>query len=439
MRERLEELLSEFYGHDFPAFVPRQLYYPVIPHKTTVIMGMRRTGKTWLCYQKMQELVDSGIAKNRLLYLNFEDDRLFDFTVGDFRTILDVYYARFPENKNCLCYFFFDEIQMVKDWERFIRRLIDTENVQIALTGSSSRLLSTEIASSMRGRTAQCEVFPYSFKEYLCASGLLPEIPKYPTSGDRAKIRKGMKDYFLRGGFPETIHYTERDRQDTLQSYIDAVLFRDVVERYRISNITLLRHLIYAVLGSPSQKFSVNRFYNTMQSKGIRGGKNDLYLYLDYLTDAYFFFPVSIHTESERVRQTNPNKIYTIDTGILRTCLFNRDKNNGAMLENLVFEHLRRNRIQTEYVDTSDGYEIDFLTMNREGRKTLIQVSYDVSDEQTINRECHALNSAGDSLQIENRIIVSWDDEKELDHNIKVVPVWKFLLDHDETNDLHRA
>ena len=427
MRERLEQLFSDFYARDLPDLTPRNAYYPVLPHKATVVMGMRRTGKTWFCYQKMRDLLASGTDKSRLLYINFEDDRLLGFAVSDFQTILDLYYARFPENKECLCHFFFDEIQAVEGWERFIRRLIDNEKVQITLTGSSSKLLSSEIATSLRGRTAACELFPFSFEEYLNAAGILTQVPRHLTSTHIAKIRKGVKEYFQHGGFPETVGYSDRDRTETLQSYIDAVLFRDVVERYGVSNILLLRHLIQAILNTPSQKFSVNRFYNTMQSKGVRGSKNELYQYIEYLTDAYFLFPVPIHTESERIRQTNPDKIYVIDTGILNSIQYNQGKNIGAILENLVFNHLRRNQVRTEYVDTR-GCEVDLLATGRDGEKTLIQVSYDLTGKETEKREIRALEAAGKALKIENRLIVTWDDERELDNGIRTVPVWKLLL-----------
>lgn len=428
MRDKLEQLFSDFYAGSFPNFTPRNAYFPVLPRKATVVMGMRRTGKTWFCYQKMRELIDSGTDKSRLLYLNFEDDRLLGFNAGDFQTILDLYYARFPENKDRLCHFFFDEIQAVEHWEQFIRRLIDNEKVQITLTGSSSKLLSAEIATSLRGRTASCELFPFSFEEYLNAAGLLPNLPQHFASAHLAKIRKGIREYFQRGGFPETVHYSDRDRTETLQSYVDAVLFRDVVERYRVSNVLLLRHLIQGILNAPSQKFSVNRFYNTMRSKGLKGGKNDLYQYLEYLADAYFFYPVPIYTESERVRQTNPDKIYAVDIGILQSVQYVQGKNNGAILENLVFNHLRRNRIKTEYVDAS-GYEVDFLATNPDGKKTLIQVSYDLTGSETEKRELRALELAGNALRIEDRLIVTWDEEKEYESGIKAVPIWKFLLD----------
>lgn len=427
MRERLEQLFSDFYARDLPDLTPRNAYCPVLPHKATVVMGMRRTGKTWFCYQKMRDLLASGTDKSRLLYINFEDDRLLGFAVSDFQTILDLYYARFPENKESLCHFFFDEIQAVEGWERFIRRLIDNEKVQITLTGSSSKLLSSEIATSLRGRTAACELFPFSFEEYLSAAGILAQVPRHLTSTHIAKIRKGVKEYFQHGGFPETVGYSDRDRTETLQSYIDAVLFRDVVERYGVSNILLLRHLIQAILNTPSQKFSVNRFYNTMQTKGVRGSKNELYQYIEYLTDGYFLFPVPIHTESERVRQTNPDKIYVIDTGILNSIQYNRGKNIGAILENLVFNHLRRSQVRTEYVDTR-GCEVDFLATGRDGEKTLIQVSYDLAGKETEKREIRALEAAGKALKIESRLIVTWDDERELDNGIRTVPVWKLLL-----------
>jgi hypothetical protein len=163
MKQIITQLIDDFHERELPKLMARDIPLYEIKGKASVIIGMRRSGKTWFLFQKIKSLCDKGINKNRMLYLNFEDDRLMDFNVSKFQDILDVYYAKFPDNKNNCCYFFFDEIQGIQHWESFIRRLIDTENIQIFISGSSSKLLSSEIATCLRGRSLPIVMYPFSF------------------------------------------------------------------------------------------------------------------------------------------------------------------------------------------------------------------------------------------------------------------------------------
>ena len=172
MKNKISQLIDDFHERDLPNPVKRTTQLPDIKGKANVVIGMRRAGKTWFCLQKIIKLLKAGTRKNQILYLNFEDDRLLEFNVNHFQEILDIYYGKYPENKDNVSYFFFDEIQRIDQWEIFIRRLIDTENVKIYITGSSSKLLSTEIATSLRGRSLSTEIFPLSFHEFLRFHGL---------------------------------------------------------------------------------------------------------------------------------------------------------------------------------------------------------------------------------------------------------------------------
>src|SRR3989339_1597183 len=167
MKNVISQLIDDFHERNLPELVARNKVFFEVRGKADVVIGMRRSGKTWFCYQKIKELIAAGIKKEEILYLNFEDDRLLEFNVSNFQEILDVYFGKYPEQRNTRCYFFFDEIQRIDQWEMFIRRLLDTENVQVYLTGSSSKLLSTEIASTLRGRSLPIEIFPFSFPEFL--------------------------------------------------------------------------------------------------------------------------------------------------------------------------------------------------------------------------------------------------------------------------------
>ncbi len=429
MKTILKNIIDEFYDYHLPPLTRRRVHFPTFPRKATVIVGMRRTGKTWFCYQKMQDLIAEGIDPSRILYINFDDDRLLDFTAKNFQDLLDLYYARYPENKERLCYFFFDEIQIIDHWEPFIRRLIDRENVQIALTGSSSKLLGVEIATSLRGRTYTCEMFPMSFGESLIAKGIFKTLPKQFSPTNQAKLRKAIGEYFRTGGFPETILLPPFERQKILQDYIDSVLFRDIVERYKIKNIPVLRHLIREILRSPGQKFSINKFYNTAKSLGIECDKTSLYSYLDYLTDAFLFYRVPLHHKSERVRRVNPAKIYAIDPGILYTAITGTEDNNGPVFENIVFNALRRQAKSVEYVQTSDGREVDFLVTDFTNQSHLIQASWSLADSKTYEREIGSLTTLGEEMKIDRRITVTWDEEKELADGTLILPIWKFLIE----------
>ena len=216
--------------------VTRNADLETLPGKALVLIGMRRVGKTYLCYQKIKERLNKGTPLENILHLNFEDHRLFDFQLPHFQLLLDIFYADRPEKKRETCFFFFDEIQNVPDWEHFIRRLLDTENVSVTLTGSSAKMLSSELATSLRGRSLPREVFPYSLQEYFRIHA--PDLRwSRPGSLARRQLRKQAGDYLRYGGFPEVQGLSPHLRREVIQSYVDAVVLRDVLERHNVSNV----------------------------------------------------------------------------------------------------------------------------------------------------------------------------------------------------------
>ena len=429
MKERISQFIDDFHERDLPELVSRDKKFPNIKGKAFAVIGMRRSGKTYFCYQKIRELLAAGTSKEQILYLNFEDDRLLDFRINDFQTILDVYFSKFPQNRDNICYFFFDEIQRIDQWEVFIRRLLDTENAGIYLTGSSSKLLGTEIGTSLRGRSLPVEIFPFSFMEYLRGQRLFDDPPEKFSAKTVSILRKAIKDYLEIGGFPEIQDLEENLRVEILQGYIDSVLLKDIIERHKVSNVMVIKHMVRHIMNSPCGKFSVNKFYNTLKNMSIKCTKNDLYGYLDFLTDAFLFYKVPIHSRSEKSRLINPVKIYTIDTGLLKAMTFRSSRDYGPLLESMVHMHLRRNGYNMEYVNTKDGYETDFfIRHNISDEVKLVQVCWDISDKETFNRELRGIKSAMNELSLSSGTIVTWDDEASLEDNINVVPVWKWLI-----------
>jgi len=430
MKLAISQLIDDFQVRDLPGLVPRDNRLPAVVGKVDVVIGMRRTGKTFFCYQEIAVLLAAGTPRKNILYLNFEDDRLLGFLVQDFQAILDVYYGKYPEVRDSSAFFFFDEIQRIEHWEMFIRRLLDHENGRICLTGSSAKLLSGEIATSLRGRSLATEIFPFSFAEFLRAGGLFSAPPRQLGSKNAAVLRKAAVDYLEVGGFPEVQGLERHLRLEVLQGYIDAVLLRDVVERHGISNVIALKHLVRQIMNAPGGRFSVNKFYNTLKSMAVRCTKNSLYEYLDHLTEAYLFFRVPLHSRSEKSRLVNPAKIYVIDTGLINAMSFRNAANRGALLENLVFLHLRRNGYEIEYLNTADGFEVDFVARHKlSGEISLVQVCWDMSDPKTSSRELRGLQSGMRELALGNSTIVTWDEETLRDDKIRVVPIWKWLLE----------
>ena len=432
MIEILKRLILEFQARNLDYISRRNLTFPILDGKATVITGMRRTGKSSFCYQKILELTAAGLGRDRILYLNFEDDRLMGFQLENCQSILDAYYSLYPDNRKRECYFFFDEIQNVPGWEHFIRRLLDTTGVHVILTGSSSKMLSKEIKTSMRGRSISKEVLPFSFVEYLQFHHVFDAIPEHLSDDDIAHLRHGMEQYFHVGGFSEIYKYPEPAiRTEILQEYSDLVVLKDVVERHDVKNVVALRLLLRAIYHSPAQKFSVTGFWKLL-NKGmqVKCSKNDLFAFMDYLEEACLIYRTELLSPSEKAKLVNPDKVYLVDVGLVRAMAEDPEANRGWLLENLVYLHLRRQKFTLNYINTSDGKEVDFHAFNKITReKKLVQVAWALSDPATRSRELKPLLKAGDELGIEQKLIGTWDEEASLDNGVQVIPVWKYLTE----------
>ncbi|MCQ2379942.1 MAG: ATP-binding protein [Victivallaceae bacterium] len=430
MMELLKKIILEFHTRNLDYVSPRDIPFPILDGKATVITGMRRTGKSSFCYQKIRELVASGVGRDRILFLNFEDDRILGLSMKDCQAILDAYYSLFPENRAKECYFFFDEIQNLPGWEHFVRRLIDTTNIHVIVTGSSSKMLTREIGSAMRGRSSSREVLPFSFTEYLKYHHVLESIPEHLSDDDEARLRNGMERYFRLGGFSETYKYPDSAvRTEILQQYSDVVVLRDVAERNGIANLTALRLLLRALYGQAARKFSVTGFWKVLsQGMGVKCAKNDLFDFMDFLEESCLIYRTGLLSLSEKARLVNPKKVYFVDVGLVRAMAEDPDADRGWLLENLVYLHLRRMGFSLDYVNTSDGKEIDFHAYNRITKeKQLVQVAWSISDPATRERETIPLSKAGRELGIERKLVVTWDEKAHLDDCVEAVPVWKYL------------
>jgi len=431
MSSILEQVIGDFQERPLPQLTRREVSLPRLAGKIDTLIGMRRTGKSWRVFQAMSDLLAAGTPKESLLYINLDDERLFPLIGNDLHRIPETFFRLFPENKQRRCHFFFDEIQNVSGWERFVRRMLDTENAHITLTGSSAKLLSREIATTLRGRSVATEIFPFSFREALRHQGENESVTKPLGSARRALLANRLRSYLDCGGFPEVQGIDTPYRVRILQEYVDVVILRDVVERHGIGNLPPLRYLIRHLLGSPACVFSVNRFHNDLKSQGIACGINSLHDYLAYLEDAYLIQSISIDSRSVRQRQVNPRKVYPIDTGLARAFRHGTDTDRGRLLETLVFLDLRRRNMQIAYFRSAQGFEVDFLARSADGEPQAVQVAETIADAKTRQREVRALEAAMTERKLAQSTLVTLDEEDRIDTvcgPINVVPAWRWLL-----------
>ncbi len=434
----LDFLISEFQEAIPPALTPRDIELPRVARKATVVIGVRRAGKTFLLYQEIQRLIESGVDRRDILYINFEDDRLQPATPDLLAELLETFYRFNPAARQRTAHLFLDEIQMVPGWPRFVRRVLDTENVRVYLTGSSARMLHAEVATELRGRGLAVEVFPFSFSESNAAAGVASPTVMPPGPKLRSEIERRLLTYLDVGGFPEVQTMRLVERVQTLQDYVELVLLRDVVERHRIENTLAARAFARALLQSPARRFTVNKIHSDLRSRGLQVSKDTLHALLQHFQDAYLVFAVPIFSRSVRARATNPRKIYVIDPGMAWAMSHVTAVDTGARLENVVYLHLRREHgrlLQGEiaYYLTASGREVDFvvgdLFEQRAGR--LVQSCATLADPATRTREVTALTEAMAETGVSQAEIVALHEEETIETDagvIRVVPAWKWLL-----------
>ena len=333
----------------------------------------------------MRELVQSGVKMQQLLYLNFEDERL-NLQAEHLDLVLQAYQELYPEVKWKECYFFFDEIQNIKHWEKFARRCYDTITRNIYLTGSNANLLSYEIATAMRGRTLTYEILPLSFPEYLRFKKVDDQKKDTAT---RSKLRKLFAHYLTEGGYPEVALMNDHLKMQALQEYFDVMTYRDLVERYEFTNLTVIKYFLKRIASTTGSYLSLNKIYNELRSLNYKLDKNFLYEVNEAAKAVYLSLPVSKFDFSELKRSNSDKKTYFIDNGLLNAITFKFSKDLGKMLENLCYLEFRRLKKSVYYF--KDIKECDFVLFE-EGKKPLpVQVCYELADPDTYQREIVSL------------------------------------------------
>ena len=383
-------------------------------------VGIRRTGKSYMLYQQIQNLLTSGKRLNDILYVNFEDERLLEVTSEDLNIILEIGLELAGEGKKP--FIFLDEIQRVDKWENFVRRLADMK-YRVSITGSNSKMLSREIASTLGGRFMPVQVFPYSFPEYLHALGKEKDFLQVISTADKASLFQIYEQYVKYGAFPELVDI--KNKRNYLSSIYQTIYIGDVLARNNITNDFAIRLILKKIAESIMKPISFSRLANILNSAGAGIGKQTVINYVGYMMEAYLLFSVQNYAAKLVEKKTAP-KYYFMDTGLLGLLVMNSET---AQLENLVaIELCRRYGTDNVYYFESN-IEVDFYLPEQ---NLAIQVSYSILDEATTReRELNALERLRNYLPDANCVLITNSEEAEIEYHgirIDVIPVWKWLL-----------
>ncbi len=437
LKDLFIEIINEHQLDAFAGYSPRELKVEFLPRKALVITGVRRAGKTTYLKQLFDQ-IKSKDSYCQQFYVNFSDDRISNIHVQDLNEMMDAIQEITLEQaserplESMNLYLYLDEIQLVKDWEKFVDRLLRRSHTFVILSGSSADLLSQEIATQMRGRSLSYELTPYSFNEYLHRAQARTKRGSM-TSTSRIQNKKYFLEYLMKGGFPEVFNLHDNLSIPILQEYVHSIFYRDIVERHKIQDTLKYNYLIKSLIQQSASLYTINRVTDKLKSIGFKIDKSAVSNFTQWIQDAYCLFSIPTYSESIQKQNVNPKKIYSIDNGLI-TALKVSHVDLGHYLENLVFQEIRRQvKDNIFYYKTENNLEVDFIIKNSQQSSQLIQVCYDMSNEEVIQREIKALLAAQKETGIKNcKLIVAQVNKKiSVPAEVKIIEASHFFLNWD--------
>lgn len=446
-----ESLVAEYLDFSLPCYIPREdvtlsLPEPVQHNVIYTIVGVRRCGKTFFMYQLMDQLMKRGVPRSRILHFSFDDERIMPFGDHTLSDLLDAYYKLSPDAREG-CYLFFDEIQDAPYWTNFVRRISEQHKVTIVLTGSSSKMLSTDIPTNFRGRSLSREMWPLSFREF-CAFNSMPlERGRTAYSAEcRGQLETLFDQYMQVGGFPAVQGLPLLDRIQLLQGYAGEIVTKDVLERFGTTSFRVADRFARNALRSTGLKFSVNKQVKDMRSAGVSVSDEKLYALMDDLEDAHLLFKVSDYTLSIKDNPKSSYKVYSVDPGLALSMAPASHLDEGQRLETAVFLELKR-RFGSDRSNAIASYsavdcpEVDFVVgdVALSNQYQLIQVAVHSGVEQPKGVYSKKYKSELGNLETAMRLtglsrgtLVTKEEEGSVEVSsgkIEFVPAWKWFLD----------
>ncbi len=435
MDKIIKTILTEWKEKNIPIIIPRDInirdYLNMKVNKIIVLNGFRRVGKTYILYGLANELLKSN-SREEVIYINFEDERI-PLNTEFLSNLLPIADEIFDKN---IKYLFLDEVHNIPNWGKWLRRIYDSQNMKIFVSGSSSRMSEKEIPTELRGRFLEIKIFPLSFKEFLKFKKISLNFKTLEySSKEKPLILKSLTEYLTYGSLPEAVLIDKNKKFELVQSYYSTVIKRDIVERYNIKNEESLKILLKLLLDS--KEYSISKSYNNLKGIGCKIGKSTLQKYISYIENSYFAFSIPIFSYKIKDQMQYPKKIYFIDNAFINSISTRFSNNLGRLYENIVAVELKRRKKEFYYWKNAEKEEVDFVI--KKGLKVghLIQVCYDLKDTNTKKREIRSLLKASKNLKCKNLLVINHDYSGEenlewfgIKKKIKFIPLWKWLLNH---------
>ena len=445
-KDIFKALIREFHASPPPRVVRRDLRLPdscleaikdarssPMPALAVMIMGPRRAGKTRFLFQVLKGLssrAESPLPRTQAIYINFEDDRLLPLEASDLASLIDAYFELYPDNRDREVAVFLDEVHQVEGWDLFVRRLLERRNLRIFITGSSSRLCSESLLRADPGRVLSFQLLPLSFREYLTFKGVEPG-PDPVLSGDKYAIRFLLDEYLVFGGFPEVVESELSSKLRILRDYFDILIYKDLVERFAIRNVALLKKLVKHLSDRVGSAVSFNAFFQGLRS-GTKISRETVMEYVSYLEQKDIISLVPLFSDSEKARQVNPRRVFCLDNGLRNAVSFHLAEDGERLAKNLVFQKLKRAGDEIFY--WKERGEVDFVVCG-DHRLRGINVSYGRELDASASKPLLEFRRSAGRRTTELEIITK--DTEKVEAGINFVPLWKWLLTEPESSPSH--
>ena len=441
MRKDIIKSLIALRQNDIPFdVVERDVKLPINRQKIITVPGVRRCGKSTMMEIAINNLVKESVPKRNILWIGFDDERLFNMSSDELDDVIVSYMEMFPDVQIKDVHMFFDEIQLIKGWEYFVLRIYKSYCKNIYICGSNAAMLSSELGSALRGYPLEYETYPLSFNEFCRFNGIATDVF---LEQDKARLKNAFEEYNHTSAFPEIVLTRSKSEQlKLLHGYFDTMILRDLAEHYNIRNTGVVRYFIKRIMANLTKPTSINAIYNDIKSQGLKVSKDDLYLWADYACNVFMFVRIPRYSHSLAKENKSLDKYYCIDNGLRGAVLMPQSNDNGKNLENTVFMELYRRRQPSDKISYYQGKsECDFVIQREDRVVHLIQVTWSMEDKETRERELNGLLEASSATGCSTLLVITDDEEdcfKVDGKSVNVIPAWKWLLLANEGEDKTR-
>lgn len=435
-KDKFRLIVEEYWRKEIPVSKDRAIGLKIQSDLINDIVGPRRAGKTYLMYFSIKKLLDSGIEKEATIYINFENRKLLPLTPEYFNDLIDVIQAKSLFEKHKTIYIFLDEVQRIKDWEKYIRSIYDEfkGKIKIFISGSTSRLTESELSHLLTGRHLTTHVYPLSFREFLSFKGC--NIKEYLIEEDIALIKEYLREYLEFGGFPEVAQLGS-SKEELVQTLFSDIINRDILPKAKRRG-EIVEDLAYFLCSNSGKLASFTKLTGTLNSMGINVSVPTLEKYFSIMKEAFLFFDLTIYSYKVKDQMQYPRKIYCVDPGFINFAGFKFSEDRGRLMENLVAIELQRTISKSPLMDIfywkdHQEREVDFVIREGLAVKQLIQVTNASSREEIKKREITGLCRAEEEFKCSNLLVITWEYEGEEivdSKGIRYIPLWKWLIDN---------